>query len=155
MIVSFTSARTLTGGPWAGIPAPLGAVLRVSQLVATGLRLGWQFGLLVGVYYAGSAVVQVTGIPLPGNLVGMLLLLGLLRLGLVRLDQVEDVASLLVKHLNLFFLPLAVGLMAWSGLLGLSGLTLAICLVGSAAVGVVVAGRVSQRLISSGGSVGA
>ena len=83
---------------------------------------------------------------MPGNLVGMLLLLGLLRLGVVRLEHVEDAAALVLQHLNLFFLPLAVGLMTWGGLLGASGAGLGVSLAGSAAVCLAVAGLIGQRL---------
>jgi holin-like protein len=89
--------------------------------------------------------------PLPGNLVGMLLLLALLRLGVVRLEQVQDAATLLLQHLNLFFIPLAVGLMAWGGLLGASGVSLGVSLAGSAAVCLAVAGLAGQRLARTGG----
>jgi holin-like protein len=109
-------------------------------------RLVGQFLLLVAMFYAGSAVVWGTGVPLPGNLVGMLLLLVMLRVGLVRLEHVEEAAGLLLKHLTLFFIPLAVGLMAWGGLLGTSGIGLGLSLAGSAAVCLVVAGSVGQRL---------
>jgi holin-like protein len=85
-------------------------------------------------------------VPLPGNLVGMLLLLALLRVGLVRLEHVEEAAGLLLKHLNLFFIPLAVGLMAWGSLLGTNGVGLGVSLAGSAVVCLVVAGAVGQQL---------
>src|SRR5688572_5329990 len=123
----------------------------VPRRVCVGLRMAGQFSLLVGLFYSGDALVHATQVPLPGNLVGMLLLLGLLRLGLVRPQHVEDVATLILQHLNLFFVPLAVGLMAWSGLLGASGAGLAICLAGSAAVCLAAAGLVGQRLASNGG----
>lgn len=117
-----------------------------------GCRLMGQFLILVALFYAGSVVVQQTSVPLPGNLVGMLLLLLLLRVGVVRLEHVEEAAGLLLKHLNLFFIPLAVGLMAWGGLFGTSGLGLGLSLVGSAVVCLVVAGLVGQRLAARKGA---
>lgn len=125
--------------------------IRVPHPVRIGARLMGQFLLLVGVYYVGAVLVRTTGVPLPGNLVGMLLLLGLLRLGVVRLEHVEDAATLVLQHLNLFFISLAVGLMAWGGLLGASGAVLGACLAASAAVCLAVAGLVGQRLVRPGG----
>ena len=127
----------------------------VPRQVRLGLHLAGQSLLLVAVYYAGTALVQATGMPLPGNLVGMLLLLGLLRLGVVRLEHVQDAATLLLQHLNLFFIPLAVGLMAWGGLLGASGLGLGVSLAGSAAVCLAVAGLAGQRLARMTGAADA
>lgn len=116
-----------------------------------GLRLVGQFALLVLLFYAGTAVVVATGVPLPGNLVGMLLLLGLLRLGVVRPGHVQDLAGLALRHLNFFFVPLAVGLMSWTGLLAASGVALGLSLLGSAVAGLAVSGLVGQRLSRRGG----
>ena len=127
----------------------------IPQRLRQGLRLVGQFLLLVGLYYTGTELVRVTGVPLPGNLVGMLLLLGLLKLGIIKLDHVQDAAALLLQHLNLFFIPLAVGLMAWGGVLGASGIGLGISLVGSAIVGVAVAGSIGQRLAVQRGTANA
>ncbi len=129
----------------------VGLRARVPRSLRLGLRLMGQFLILVLLFYAGAALVQATGAPLPGNLVGMLLLLALLWSGAVRLEHVQDAASLLLKHLNFFFVPLAVGLMAWGGLLGASGAGLALSLAGSAAVCLAVAGLVGQRLSARGG----
>ena len=130
---------------------PLAPGIGVPRALRLGLRLAGQFLVLVGLSYAGTAVVRATDAPLPGNLVGMLLLLLLLRLGVVRPEQVQDAAALVLKHLNFFFVPLAVGLMAWGGLLGASGAGLAVSLAGSAAVCLAVAGLVGQRLSPRGG----
>jgi holin-like protein len=111
-----------------------------------------QGALLVLLFYAGTAVVEATRVPLPGNLVGMLLLLGLLRLGVVRPEQVQDLTGFVLQHLNFFFVPLAVGLMAWTGLLAESGLALGLSLLGSAVACLAVAGLVGQRLARWGGA---
>ena len=121
------------------------------RALRVGLRLAAQFLLLVGLFHAGVELTRATAAPLPGNLVGMLLLLALLRTGVVRQEHVEDAAALALQHLNLFFVPLAVGLMGWGGLLGASGAALVACLAGSMAVCLVVAGLVSQCLAAGGG----
>jgi holin-like protein len=129
---------------------PIGA--DVPRRLRLGARLAGQFLLLVILHECGARVVEATGLPLPGNLVGMLLLLALLRLKVVHLEQVQDAATLLLKHLNLFFVPLAVGLMAWGGLLGASGVGLGASLAGSAAICLAAAGVVSHRLSTARGS---
>ena len=127
------------------------SALAVVRHLRLGLRLAGQLAVLALLFYAGTALVQLTSVPLPGNLVGMLLLLGLLRLGLVRLEQVQDLAGFALKHLNFFFIPLAVGLMTWSGLLAASGLALGVSLFGSAVVCLATAGLVAKRLVGRGG----
>jgi holin-like protein len=141
MTVPFTARAAWAIPRRAGVPRQL----------RLGLKLAGQFLLLVLLFCAGAALVGATGLPLPGNLVGMLLLLALLRLGVVRLEHVQDASTLVLKHLNLFFVPLAVGLMAWGGLLGASGAGLGVSLAGSAAVCLAVAGLIGQRLARHGG----
>lgn len=123
----------------------------VVRHVRLGLQLAGQLAVLVLLFYAGTGLVQLTGVPLPGNLVGMLLLLGLLRLGLLRLGHVQDLAGLALKHLNFFFVPLAVGLMTWTELLAASGLALGLSLLGSAVICLAAAGLVAKQLVARGG----
>lgn len=50
-------------------------------------------------------------LPVPGNVIGMLLLLFCLCTGIIKLDSVEEVGNFLLDHLAFFFLPAGVGLM--------------------------------------------
>ncbi len=122
-----------------------------SRRVHRGLRLVGQFALLVLLFHVGTALVRITALPLPGNLVGMLLLLALLYLGVLRLEQVQDLAVLALKHLNFFFVPFAVGLMSWTGLLATSGVALALSFIGGMIVCLAVTGLIGQHLAVRGG----
>jgi|RhiMetdeSRZDD1v2_1073273.scaffolds.fasta_scaffold58328_5 holin-like protein len=96
-----------------------------------------------GVGYTLAAALQL---PLPGNLLGMLLLLSLLATGLVPLRWVESSASVLIRHLGFFFVPITVGLMSLGELFLDNGVAILITLVVSAVIGIGVAGFSSQRL---------
>jgi len=96
-----------------------------------------------GVGYALAAALQL---PLPGNLLGMLLLLSLLATGLVPVRWVESSASVLIRHLGFFFVPITVGLMSLGELFLDNGVAILITLVVSAVIGIGVAGFSSQRL---------
>lgn len=68
------------------------------------LDLLFGFGLLVGLQLAGDALVRALGIPFPGAVAGMLMLLALLVLfGDRLLDRIARAADLLLRNLNLFF----------------------------------------------------
>jgi holin-like protein len=67
-------------------------------------------------FEASHAFVGVLQLPIPGNLLGMLLLVALLTSGVVRLAWVEAGVSLLVRHLAFLFIPIAVGLMTFQDL---------------------------------------
>lgn len=109
-------------------------------------RIAGQIALLVAVFQAGSALTSGLHLPVPGNLVGMLLLLSLLVVKVLRPAHLDEVGGFALRHLVFFFVPLAVGVMTWGDLIARSGLVLGASLIVSAAVGVAVAGLIAQRL---------
>jgi holin-like protein len=123
---------------------------RTQILGRVGLRYAIQVVFLYLLFVVGSALSDLLALPLPGSLVGLLLLLLLLYLGVIRPADVQETAAIVVQHLNFFFIPLVVGLMAWRGLFATRGLALAVSLVASVAIGLVAAGLVAQRLSSRG-----
>jgi holin-like protein len=105
-----------------------------------------QIAALLLLSEVGYAFVGTLQLPVPGNLVGMLLLFALLAAGVIRLEWVEAGASLLVRHLAFFFIPIAVGLMAFGNLFVRNGTAIVVTLIVSAAIGICVAGLTSQVL---------
>ncbi|WP_179215483.1 CidA/LrgA family protein [Paenibacillus sp. MY03] len=61
----------------------------------------------------GTILERLAGIPLPGNVIGLLLLFLSLALGWVKLESVENVSLWLLKNMMLFFAPLIVGAMVF------------------------------------------
>ena len=74
-----------------------------------------QLGILWGVYLAGRLLTETLALPVPANVVGVVLLFALLCLGVVKLEHVAETADFLLRHLVFFFIPIAVGLMDWGG----------------------------------------
>lgn len=82
-----------------------------------------------------NTLTPMLHIPIPGSIIGMIILFLLLESGMVRLNWVEVGASWLLAELLLFFIPSAVGVMKYSRLLEADGLkVLAVVLVGTFAV---------------------
>ena len=105
-----------------------------------------QLALLWAVYAGSNWLVAVVGLPIPGNVVGVLLLFTLLCLGIVKLAWVELAADFLLKHLVFFFVPIAVGLMEWGGVFYDYGLLLATAILASAVLPLLAVGGLSQLL---------
>lgn len=118
--------------------------------VKRGLLAIVQVAILMAINQLGYAFAGFIDIPLPGNMLGMVLLFALLASGIIRLHWVEAGATLLLKHLAFFFVPIAVGLMSMGDLLLESGMALLFVLLASAAVGIVLAGGVTQLLARLG-----
>jgi holin-like protein len=102
--------------------------------------------LLWLLYEAGVLIAHVSCLPLPPNLVGLLLLLVLLEVGVVPDTAMAETATFVSHHLNFFFVPFIVGIMAWSSLLAASGVLLGISLIGSAVLGILATGCLMQWL---------
>jgi holin-like protein len=94
----------------------------------------------------GEAAARWLRLPLPGNLLGMVLLAAALRAGVVRMETVRPTAHLLLRHMALFFVPAGVGLVRYLGLLRAEWLPIAGgCAAGLLAV-LLVVGPLQQRL---------
>jgi holin-like protein len=67
------------------------------------------FAILLGFHLLGLLLQFLLHIPLPANVIGLMLFVASLLLGWVKLDWVESSAQFLLKHLMLFFVPYIVG----------------------------------------------
>lgn len=98
---------------------------------------------------AGEGLASLTariGLPVPGSVLGMLLLFLALLCGLVKLPAVESLAGLLLEYLGLFFVPAGVGLMACLGELKASWVSIALATVASTLLVLTLTARVAQTL---------
>jgi holin-like protein len=105
----------------------------LKQRALTGLagsRLA-QIALVVGFWAAGSGLVHLAGAPLPGSLIGLLALLGLLGCGALDPRLVERGAGWLLAQMLLFFVPAVVALLAHPEFLGLIGVKVLLVILGS------------------------
>ena len=104
------------------------------------------FVLLLLCQLAGEVVVVSLGIPLPGPVVGMVLLfVGLLFHGQVP-AQLDELGKGLLSNLSLLFVPAGVGVMLHAERVGAEYLPIAVSLVVSTLVTIAVTGWVMQKL---------
>ena len=122
------------------------AILADSLAMKYAITIALQVGALVAINSTGHAVVEALHLPVPGNVFGMLFLLALLSLGMIRLEWIHAGASVLTGHLAFFFIPIAVGLMAFGPLFLNNGIAILATLVLSAVLGICASGFTSQAL---------
>ncbi len=115
------------------------------------------FGLLLLCQLAGEAVVKVSGLPMPGPVVGMVLLVGLLAVRAPLLDGLSSTAEALLGNLSLLFVPAGVGVIQNLKIFGGEGIRLILVLIVSTAVTLVVTAAVfaglARLLEASGGEI--
>ena len=103
-----------------------------------------QLAFLALLNRAGYMLAHVLSLRLPGNLVGMLILLALLSGRLIRLEWIQEGASILTRHLAFFFIPIAVGLIAFKEVFLQNGLAILGTLIVSATAGILLCGFIAQ-----------
>lgn len=95
---------------------------------------------------AGELIAMTAGLPLPGPVIGMAILLtGLLIRGSVP-DDLAKVADALLDNLSLLFVPAGVGVMLHAGLIGRDWLPISIALVASTLATIAVTALVMSWL---------
>ena len=67
--------------------------------------------LLLSIYFVGEIISKGLNLPIPGNIIGMILLFILLSTNVLKVEKVENLANFFLDHLAFFFIPAAVGLM--------------------------------------------
>lgn len=94
-----------------------------------------QICLIVLFSWLGQALAQLLGLPVPGGVIGMAIVLALLATRRLRVRNVHRGASWLLGEMLLFFVPAVMSLLDHREFLGLLGLKLlAVILLGTALV---------------------
>jgi holin-like protein len=86
----------------------------------------------------GEVLSYALKLPVPGPVLGMVLLLGLLLARPTLLARLRTTALELLKHLSLLFVPAGVGVMLHLARIGREWLPIAVALVASTALAIVV-----------------
>jgi holin-like protein len=123
--------------PTSAVPFRKAAVALRRRLHASRLV---QIGLVGLFWAAGEGLVRLFGLPLPGGVVGMLIVLGLFASGRIRLVSMRRGAEWFLAEMLLFFIPVVLAVLDHGELWGLVGLKIfGVILVGTLAVMAVTA----------------
>ncbi|MFC4402532.1 CidA/LrgA family protein [Gracilibacillus xinjiangensis] len=110
------------------------------------LLLFFQLAILSAIYLVSSLFVKIMQIPIPASVLGMIILYICLVKGIIKLHYIEKAAAFLIKHLAFFFIPFAVGLMKYGGMIQTSGWKWLLMIVGSTVIGLWVTSGLTQYL---------
>jgi holin-like protein len=108
--------------------------------------LALQFLLLWVLFQIGTWFSETTGLAVPGNVIGLILLLTLLITRVIPISWVDRGAGLFVKHLGFFFIPICVGVLAVGTLSPQLAFSLTVILLLSTLAGIAVTGKIFQSI---------
>jgi holin-like protein len=81
-----------------------------------------QIILLTIIFLLGEGIVRLFHLPVPGSIIGLVILFVLLQLKIIKLSWVEKGGNLLLAELLLFFIPAVVGLINYTDVIKQYGL---------------------------------
>ena len=102
--------------------------------------------LLLLLQAAGEGLAKAFSLPLPGPVVGLVLLLPALKLQLLR-APIQAAAEMLLTHLSLLFVPVGVGVITHLDVVSHYGLRLMLVIALSTWLGLAVTALVLNRLL--------
>jgi holin-like protein len=104
--------------------------------------------ILLGFNLLGVVAKELIQIPLPANVIGLILFTVSLYARLIKLEWVEASAQFMTKHMMLFFIPFLVGTMIFLPYIGAHFFSLVVSLFASIFIVLAVTGWVTMRLSS-------
>ncbi|MGM9986963.1 MAG: CidA/LrgA family holin-like protein [Bacillaceae bacterium] len=108
------------------------------------IRIMVQIAFLYVFLLIGNVIHTYLHVPLPGSIIGLLLLFFALSLNVVSVKRIEKGAKFLLAFLPLLFVPTLVGIMKYPELFHGKGILVLVVVVISTIMTIIAAGRASQ-----------
>jgi holin-like protein len=103
--------------------------------------------IILFITFLGETLSKTLSLPLPGTVVGMLLLLACLITKIIKVDSLKITSNYMLDNLAFFFLPAGVGIISSLNILSGNTLKILTVIIASTLVVTVVTGLTVQGLI--------
>lgn len=110
------------------------------------LRIILQILFLFLIAFIGDGLHTYIHIPIPGSIIGFLILMSGLLFKIIPVSWIEEGAGFMLAFLPLFFVPATIGVMKHPSLLSWNGIILIGIVILSTMITMIAAGRTSQFL---------
>lgn len=107
--------------------------------------------IILGIYLLGEFISKSFSLPVPGNILGMIILLLLLIFKVIEVKQVETISDFFLSHLAFFFIPAGVSLMNSLDIIKDNWLPLITICVVTTAIVIVTTGHIVQFISTKKG----
>ena len=104
--------------------------------------------IILGIYLIGELISKGLSLPIPGNILGMLILLILLCSKIIKVEKVETVSNFFLDHLAFFFIPAGVGLITSFDSIKDSLILIILLCISTTSIVIVVTGSVVQFVMN-------
>lgn len=105
--------------------------------------------IILSIYLLGELISKGFDLLVPGNIIGMIILLILLCTNIIKIEKIETISSFFLNHLSFFFIPSGVGLLTSFDIIKSNLIQiLFICIVGTSII-IIVTGLTVQFLVNN------
>lgn len=101
---------------------------------------------IFGCLGVGEFVAWLTNCPVPGSIIGMLILTLVLQLGWLKAATITPISRFLISNMGFFFVPPGVALMLYFDIIAKEWLPISVATIASVFLVLVVSGRMHQLL---------
>ncbi|MCQ8849750.1 CidA/LrgA family protein [Alteromonas stellipolaris] len=105
--------------------------------------------LVLGCYYLGTWLSSSTGLPLPGALTGLLILLAVLFVAPKAEPLVARTASPLLSHMSVLFVPAVLGVSAYWNEIAENGWAIGIAIIITTCISLGISAKIAEKLLAS------
>lgn len=109
-----------------------------------------QIGFLYSLSLLGNAIVALLNLPIPGSIIGLILLFLGLYFKIIPVNYIKEGAGFILVILPMFLIPSTVGVVQYPELLSMWGMMLILMIMASTFLTMVVVGRISGRFEEKG-----
>lgn len=102
--------------------------------------------IILGIYLLGELLSASLNLPIPGNILGMIILFILLYTNIVKVDNIANITNFLLDHLAFFFIPAGVGLMTSIGIIKSTWLQLLVVCLSTTIIIIASTGIIVQHI---------
>ena len=104
--------------------------------------------IILSIYLIGEIISKGLSLPVPGNIIGMIILLTLLCSNIIKLEKIETISSFFLDHLAFFFIPAGVGLLTSFDIIKSSLIQILLICIISTSIIIAVTGLIVQCLVN-------
>lgn len=113
------------------------------------MKLLKQFSLILVILALGEYISSIISnfIVIPGSIIGIIILFLLLKIGIIKIDKVEDISNFLLDNMAIFFIPAGVSLIQSLDIISSNIIVLAITIIISTILVMGVTAIVVEKMI--------
>ena len=108
------------------------------------MKIYLQLLIIFGFSFIGNVISNVFRLPVPGSILGMILLFLALQFKLLEFRHVDEAGSFLINNMTILFLPAGVGIMAKWNLISHFWAQILLIVVGALIINILILGKLVE-----------